>query len=212
MGSSFIRLMALGVTWVMLGAGNALAKDIPSILLFGDSLMAGYGLPAEQSLATRMSSLFKEKGVDVKVISAAVSGDTTSGGRSRLAWTLKEYSPDVVIFGLGANDMLRGISPAITRQNLDAMLAELTKDKAIKVVFSEVSAPVNMGAQYSSQFNGIYPELAKKYDVPTYPFLLSKIYGKADLMLQDGVHPNAAGVEVIANDLVDFLLDEVIEK
>ncbi len=184
---------------------TATAAEIPTVLLFGDSIVAGYGLKKDDALAKKLEASLHRNGVKAKVINGGVSGDTTAAGRNRLTWTLKKHDPDIVLLALGANDMLRGLPPATARSNLDAMLQELTSNPKRRVILSAVVAPDNLGAAYQAEFNQIYPDLAKKYNIALYHFLLQGVYGYADLMLRDGVHPNARGVEVIAEGISQYL-------
>lgn len=188
---------------------HANAQTATSILLFGDSIIAGYGLAQESSLSAQLEIFFREKGKDVKVINGGVSGDTTTSARGRLEWTLDKYKPDVVFLALGGNDVLRGFSPTITRDNLDAMLT-ICKKRNIKVVLSAVRAPANLGLEYMGIFNKIYPDLADKYNAPLYPFLLEKTFGNQTLMQSDGIHPTAEGIKSIANELGPYLLKKVL--
>ncbi|MBM3507750.1 MAG: arylesterase [Alphaproteobacteria bacterium] len=166
-----------------------------TILAFGDSLTAGLGVETEQSFPARLERALRGAGVDARVINAGVSGDTTSGGLARLDWTLAE-SPALVILELGANDALRGIPPAVTEANLDRMLAQLGA-KRIPVLLAGMLAPPNLGAEYGAAFNAIYPRLAQKHGVPLYPFFLEGLAAQPALLQNDGMHPNARGVEVI---------------
>lgn len=180
------------------------AKTATSILLFGDSIIAGYGLSEEDSLSFQVENLLREDGYNVEVINGGVSGDTTSSGRSRLEWTLKKHHPDIVLLALGGNDVLRGFSPDITKQNLDAMLSIL-KANNVRVIFSRVHAPLNLGLEYKQKFDSLYSDLADKYDLKLYPFLLENTFGNKALMQNDQIHPSADGVKVIAKDLSEHL-------
>ena len=169
------------------------------VLAFGDSLYAGYGLKQDQSFPAVLERELDATGVPVKVVNAGVSGDTTAGGRARLAFTLDglERKPDLAIVGLGANDALRGIDPAETRSNLDAILGELDQ-RGIPVLITGMMAPRNLGSAYVSTFDAIYPALAKKYDAKLDPFFLDGVITRPDLLLSDGMHPNDAGIRVMA--------------
>ncbi|QIK95779.1 arylesterase [Sphingomonas sp. HDW15A] len=171
----------------------------PLIVAFGDSLFAGYGLAQNEGLAPALDRALAKAGVEAEVVNAGVSGDTSAAGLQRLAFTLdgQPRKPDLVIVGLGGNDMLRGISPEQTRQNLDAILAEL-KRRNIPAMLSGIIAAPNMGPDYANAFNVIYRDLAEKYDVSLYPFTLEGVVGNKDLMLGDDIHPNARGVEIVA--------------
>lgn len=180
------------------------AQTATSILLFGDSIIAGYGLSEEDSLSVQLENLLKADGYEVEVINGGVSGDTTSSGRSRLEWALKKRQPDIIVLALGGNDALRGFSPDITKQNLDAMLAVL-KERNVQVVFSRVQAPLNLGVEYKQKFDSLYFDLADKYDLKIYPFLLKDTFGNKALMQSDQIHPNAEGGKAIAEDLSEYL-------
>lgn len=165
---------------------------------FGDSLMAGYLLPANAAFPQQLEKALNDKGVEVSIENAGVSGDTTTGGLSRIDWSIPDGT-DLVILELGANDALRGIEPDITEKNLDNMLARL-KERGIAVILAGMIAPPNMGKDYAAKFNPIYPKLAQKYGVPLYPFFLDGVATRKDLLLEDGMHPNEKGVEaMVAN-------------
>ncbi len=175
------------------------------IMTFGDSLTAGYGLPASEGYVAQLQTALRQQGVSVRVRNGSVSGDTTSGGRARLDWTLKGKI-DLVILELGANDFLRAVNPAVTRRNLDAILGELEK-RDIPVLLAGMKAPPNLGPRYGKTFNRIYPDLAERYDVALYPFFLQGVAGRRALNQRDGIHPNAAGVEVIVAAMVPYVLE-----
>lgn len=170
-----------------------------SIVAFGDSLSAGYQLPRNDAFPAQLETLAKSKGLDVAIANAGVSGDTTADGLARLDWSIPDGT-DGVILALGANDALRGLSPDDSAKNLDAMLARL-KERKIPVLLAGIMAPPNMGTDYETRFNAIYGELAKKYGVALYPFLLDGVILDSKLKLDDGVHPNGAGTKVMAEKL-----------
>lgn len=172
------------------------------ILGFGDSLMAGYGLPDEDSFPTRLEAALREAGHDVTVINAGVSGDTTAGGASRLAWSLSE-APDAAIVELGANDGLRGIPTQDTRRNLDAILTALG-EKDIPVLFAGMLAPPNMGKEYGADFSRVFDDLSAKHEVIFYPFFLDGVAGDLSLNQADGIHPNRAGVDIIVERILPY--------
>jgi acyl-CoA thioesterase-1 len=179
------------------------AADGKSVVVFGDSLFAGYNLPQDKGFAPALQRALAAQGVKAAVFNAGVSGDTSAAGLQRLAFTLdgQARKPDLVIVGLGANDMLRGLNPADTRRNLDSILAELKKREIPAMLTGMVASP-NMGADYARQFNAIYPDLAKQYDVPLYPFFLDGVITDRGLLLPDGIHPNEQGVEKITAAVV----------
>jgi acyl-CoA thioesterase I len=174
----------------MLAPANA---DPFRIVGFGDSLMAGYGLDAGQSFPEKLEAALRKNGHDVVISNAGVSGDTTSGGLARLDWSVPDGT-QLVILELGANDMLRGVSPEIAEKNLDAMIAKL-KARNIPVLIAGMLAAPNLGDGYAKAFDAIYPTLARKYDAPLYPFFLDGVAADKTALLDDGMHPNAAGVD-----------------
>lgn len=171
----------------------------PLIVALGDSLTAGYQLPPGQGFAPQLQATLRRHGIAASVVDAGVSGDTSTGGRQRLEWTLDGLPrpPDLVIVELGANDMLRGVDPAITRENLDSILAELKRRKR-SVLVSGMRAPANVDPAYAKAFDALYPELAKRHGAAFDPFFLEGLEGRPDLALPDGVHPNFEGVKAIA--------------
>ncbi len=168
------------------------------VLAYGDSLTAGYQLAPGDSFPAQLQAALRKDGLDVLVHNAGVSGDTTTQGRARMAWVLGglKARPDLIILELGANDSLRGVNPKITRDNLDAMLAEFNK-RGHKVLLAGMLAPRNMGADYVRAFDPIYPALAKKHGVPLYPFFMDGVIFDDRLKLPDGMHPTRQGVAVI---------------
>jgi len=195
---------ALLFVLALVTAVNPAQAEPAKILAFGDSLTAGYGLPPEESFTEQLEQALRAAGQDVVVQNAGVSGDTTAGGRARLAWTLADR-PDLVILELGGNDGLRGIDPADTRANLDAMLNEL-KTRNIPVLFTGMRAPPNLGRDYTDEFDGLFAALAQKYDVPLYPFFLDGVAAQPKLNQPDGIHPNAAGVAIIVERLKPYVI------
>ena len=170
------------------------------VLAFGDSLYAGYGLDRGQSLPDAVQARLRRAGVNATIINAGVSGDTTAAGRQRLAFVLDQMKqkPELVMLGLGGNDVLRQIAPAETRANMTAMLDEL-KRRGIPVLLTGMKAPPNLGADYVARFDAIWPDLATRYGGTLYPFILDGVIGDPALMQGDRVHPNAAGVAKIAD-------------
>jgi acyl-CoA thioesterase-1 len=177
------------------------------ILAFGDSLTAGYGLPADQSFAAQLERRLRDMGRDVRVTNAGVSGDTTAGGLARLAWSLED-KPHLVVLELGANDGLRGLDPVRMRDNLDAMIRQCLEAGA-RVILAGMRAPVNWGLAYRKQFDDVFPELADEHDLPLYPFFLEGVVRDPSLVLDDGLHPNAAGVARIVDGILPLVLDEL---
>ena len=171
-----------------------------SIVALGDSLTAGYGLPAKDAFPVQLQRALAAKGVTVNIVNAGVSGDTTTGGLSRLDWSVPDGT-DGVILELGANDALRGFNPGVARKALDAMLRRL-KERKIPVLLCGMVAPPNLGTEYGSAFNAIYPELAAQYGAILYPFFLAGVAADLKLNQPDGLHPTAAGVTVIVENIL----------
>jgi acyl-CoA thioesterase I len=201
----FVHMLVLGL--VLIAAGTAFAqtpavgaaKPVKMVVL-GDSLSAGLGLSASAAFPERLQKALKSKGIDVDMINAGVSGDTSSGGRDRLDWSVPEGT-DAVIVELGANDALRGTDPAVTRKALSDILTRL-KARKIAVLLCGMIAPPNYGSDYSARFNAIYPDLAKSFGVPLYPFFLQGVAADAKLNQADGMHPTAEGVDVIVKNIL----------
>jgi len=182
-------------------ANEAKANDKPvKIVVLGDSLSAGLGLPAAAAFPARLQKALKDRGVNVDMINAGVSGDTSSGGRDRLDWSIPEGTQAVIV-ELGANDALRGIDPKITRAALTDIVSRL-KGRGIAVMLCGMLAPPNYGSDYADRFNSIYPDLAKAFDVPLYPFFLAGVAADAKLNQADGIHPTAAGVDIIVGNML----------
>ena len=194
-------LCAIGMA---LAAHSSSAAERPvNIVAFGDSLTAGYGLPANEAFPAQLQRALDSKGLTVNVVNAGVSGDTATGGLSRLDWSVPDGT-DAVILELGANDALRGFDPGVTRKALDTMLRRL-KERKISVLLCGMVAPPNLGAEYGRAFNSIYPDLAAQSGAILYPFFLTGVAADPKLNQRDGLHPTAAGVAVI----VDRILPQV---
>jgi acyl-CoA thioesterase-1 len=198
----FAALLAPAVvTMALLSPASAQTPARPlKVVVLGDSLTAGLGLPAAAAFPARLQKALKAKGIDTEMINAGVSGDTTSGGRDRLDWSVPQGT-DAVILELGANDALRGIDPKVTRAALSDMLTRL-KARAIPVLLCGMLAPPNYGADYAARFNAIYPDLAKTFQVPLYPFFLEGVASDAKLNQPDGLHPTAEGVDAIVRNIM----------
>lgn len=193
----FGAFLALGI--LVLGATSAVAEPY-RIVGFGDSLMAGFGVGPGESFPERLQAALKAKGLDAEVANAGVSGDTSSGGLSRLDWSVPDGTR-LVILELGANDMLRGITPDITEKNLDTMLARL-KERRIPVLLAGMRAAPNLGPDYQATFDGIYARLADKYAVALYPFFLDGVAADPRYLQADGMHPNPKGVDRIVERIL----------
>ncbi|GLS30132.1 acyl-CoA thioesterase-1 [Mesorhizobium albiziae] len=173
------------------------------IVGFGDSLMAGFGLGPGEGFPEKLQAALQKKGHDVVIANAGVSGDTTSGGLSRLDWSVPDNA-QLVILELGANDMLRGIAPEVTEKNLDAMIARL-KQRGMAVLLVGMVAAPNLGPDYAAAFNGIFPRLAEKHNVAFYPFFLDGVAADRTLLLEDGMHPNTAGIDLMVERVLPLV-------
>ena len=175
-----------------------------TLLVLGDSLSAGYQMPAEQSWPALLNEKWQQQGGEHKLINASISGETTQGGLARLPALLEEHKPDWVLIELGGNDGLRGFAPAITRANLTKMVA-LAKASQTKTVLTQIQLPRNYGARYLQQFEQIFPELAQANGLPLMPFFLDDIVLRPELMMNDGLHPTAAAQPQIRDRVASFI-------
>ena len=181
---------------------------IEKIVLYGDSLMAGYGLNKEHQLSVVLQEKLIAKGYKLEVVNGSVSGSTSSGGVNRVEWTLSESNINLVILGLGANDMLRGIQPKETKNNLEKII-KAAQAKNIKVILAGMIAPTSYGFEYKNNFDQIYPDLSKQYNLPLIPFLLEGVALKPELNLNDGMHPNEKGTIIISKTLQEIILKNI---
>ena len=191
-----VAVVAVALALAVPTGTPAAAADRPvRIVALGDSLTAGFGLPADAAFPARLEKALTAKGVAVEIANAGVSGDTASGGLARLDWSVPEGT-DAVIVELGANDMLRGIDPSVTRQALEQIVRRLI-DRRIVVLLAGMRAAPNLGPDYGRDFEAIYGDLAARYDLLLYPFFLDGVATEAKLNQGDGLHPTAAGVDAI---------------
>jgi acyl-CoA thioesterase-1 len=179
---------------------------VKTIVAFGDSLTAGLGVPLSDAWPTVLARNLKARGLNIRMINAGVSGDTTAGGRARLGWSLSgaDGLPDMVIVALGGNDVLRGLSPVQARQNLDAIIGELV-GRDIKVLLAGMRAPPNLGVEYGEALTAIYRDLADKHGVDLYPFILDGVAADPALNQPDGIHPNTRGHAIIARRIEPYV-------
>lgn len=201
----FVHMLVLGL--MLLAPGTAFAQATAAretkpvkVVVLGDSLSAGLGLSAPAAFPARLQKALQSKGIAVDMINAGVSGDTTSGGRDRLDWSVPEGTQAVIV-ELGANDALRGVDPKVTRSALTDILTRL-KARGIAVLLCGMVAPPNYGADYSARFNAIYPDIARQFGVPLYPFFLEGVAAEAKLNQADGLHPTAEGVDTIVRNIL----------
>lgn len=183
------------------------ASEPIRILAFGDSITAGYGLPEQDTLPTRLAEALNKMGRPVTMINGGVSGDTTADGVTRLDWALAD-KPQIMILALGANDMLRGLDPKAARANLDAIIRK-AKDAGVEIVLAGMLAAPNLGTEYKTAFDAIYPELAKAHNLLFMPFLLQDVAQDSDLNQADGIHPNGNGVAIIVRNLLPYVTQAI---
>jgi acyl-CoA thioesterase-1 len=201
MNTALFKQLLLGLFTALCLAGGAYAAPV-KILAIGTSLTQGFGLPPGTEIPVVLEDRLKAAGVDVKVINAGVSGDTSSGGLARLDWSLAEH-PQAAMVELGSNDALRGVSPKVTEKNLATILQKF-KAAHIPVLLLGMRAPRNLGPEYARDFDPIYPRLAKQYGAILYPFVLDGVALNPKLNQADGIHPNPAGVKIIVGRLLPF--------
>ncbi len=180
-------------------AGSA-AERTMRLLAFGDSLVHGYGLPAGATFPEQLQAALRQRGFAVEVINGGNSGDTTAAARARLDWTLSPR-PDAALVELGGNDGLRGLDPAATYDNLDAILTRLAAE-GVPALLAGMLAPRNMGSEYAAEFDAVFPRLAKEHGIDLYPFFLDGVALRPELNQADGIHPNEAGVAVIVERIL----------
>ena len=183
---------------------NVFATNQIKIMLYGDSLMAGYGLPQNENLSSVLPSKFNLTESQLQIINASVSGNTSSNGLARLDWSLED-KPNIVILCLGANDMLRGIDPKLTKQNLNQIIEKMIQNGS-KVILAGMRSPESMGQNYQQKFDLIYQELAEEHEVIFMPFLLEGVALEKDYLQSDYKHPNALGVNIMASNLYPYIL------
>jgi len=201
----FVRMLILGLA--LIGAEPAFAQASAAIgakpikmVVLGDSLSAGFGLAGSDAFPAKLQKALKARGIPVEMVNAGVSGDTTSGGRDRLDWSVPEGTRAVIV-ELGANDALRGTDPAVTRAALSDIVTRL-RARGIAVLLCGMLAPPNYGNDFAARFDAIYPDIAKSSGVPLYPFFLKGVAADAKLNQADGMHPTAEGVEIIVNNIL----------
>jgi len=196
------------ILYVIASASHA--QEAKKIIAFGDSLTAGAGLDQGEGFTDQLEDTLNQYGLKVDVVNAGVSGDTSSGGLARLEWVLDSVDNiDLVILELGANDALRGLPPKITRRNIDKMVSIL-KERKIPTLLAGMVAPPNFGEQFISEYNPIFPDVAKKYDVLLYPFFLDGVAGIRELNQSDLMHPNPRGVKIIVDKIAPYVLEALV--
>ena len=178
---------------------------IEKVLLFGDSLMSGYGLPEDDHLSVVLEKSLKSDGNEIQIFNGSISGDTSSDGLDRIEDELSDASYDLIIIGLGANDMLRRINPDQTKQNLEDII-NIIVNNDIKIILAGMVASPTNGLSYKKKFDKIYPDLSKKFELELIPFLLKGVALNPSLNQADGIHPNEKGVLIISETLKDSIL------
>ena len=186
---------------------NVNAQDPIKIMLYGDSLMAGYGLPQKDNLASELSREIKSNDSTISFINASISGNTSKNGLSRVDWSLGD-NPNIVILCLGANDMLRGLDPSLTKNNLDSIINKFINNKAI-IILAGMQSPESMGPKFKKEFDAIYPDLSAQYNLIFMPFLLEGVALEKELLQADFKHPNAKGIRVMADNLNPYILQAI---
>ena len=186
---------------------NVNAQDPIKIMLYGDSLMAGYGLPQKDNLASELSREIKSNDSTISFINASISGNTSKNGLSRVDWSLGD-NPNIVILCLGANDMLRGLDPLLTKNNLDSIINKFINNNAI-IILAGMQSPESMGPKYKKEFDAIYPDLSAQYNLIFMPFLLEGVALEKELLQADFKHPNAKGIRVMADNLNPYILQAI---
>ena len=186
---------------------NVNAQDPIKIMLYGDSLMAGYGLPQKDNLASELSREIKSNDSTISFINASISGNTSKNGLSRVDWSLGD-NPNIVILCLGANDMLRGLDPSLTKNNLDSIINKFINNNAI-IILAGMQSPESMGPKYKKEFDAIYPDLSSQYNLIFMPFLLEGVALEKELLQADFKHPNAKGIRVMADNLNPYILQAI---
>jgi acyl-CoA thioesterase-1 len=184
---------------LLLVAAASHATSVPTVLVFGDSLSAGYGIDVDQSWTALLQTRLQEQGYEHRVVNASISGETTEGGKTRIGAALDNFEPDLVILELGGNDGLRGFPPGIMKENLRQII-ESTRASGAAVVLLDIRIPTNYGPRYTQAFEGVYRELAAELDVPWIEFFMDGVALNESLMQDDGIHPNAEAQPILLDN------------
>ncbi len=206
---AFAALAALAVLAGLAAPAAPARAETVRILALGDSLTAGYGLDLADTFPVRLEGALRADGLDVAVINAGVSGDTTAGGLARLGWALADR-PHMAIVALGGNDALRGLDPDTTRTNLDAIVTRI-ETAGVRVLLAGMKAPPNLGAEYGRAFNAVFAGVAERHGVALYPFLLEGVAAVPELNQDDAIHPNARGVQIMVQGILPYVRDLIAE-
>ena len=206
---AFAALAALAVLAGLAAPAAPARAETVRILALGDSLTAGYGLDLADTFPVLLEGALRADGLDVAVINAGVSGDTTAGGLARLGWALADR-PHMAIVALGGNDALRGLDPDTTRTNLDAIVTRI-ETAGVRVLLAGMKAPPNLGAEYGRAFNAVFAGVAERHGVALYPFLLEGVAAVPELNQDDAIHPNARGVQIMVQGILSYVRDLIAE-
>ena len=206
---AFAALAALAVLAGLAAPAAPARAETVRILALGDSLTAGYGLDLADTFPVLLEGALRADGLDVAVINAGVSGDTTAGGLARLGWALADR-PHMAIVALGGNDALRGLDPDTTRTNLDAIVTRI-ETAGVRVLLAGMKAPPNLGAEYGRAFNAVFAGVAERHGVALYPFLLEGVAAVPELNQDDAIHPNARGVQIMVQGILPYVRDLIAE-
>lgn len=214
-GARRVGINAAWLTALILSLSVAMHRDVDAadgarLAVLGDSLTAGYGLAVHEAFPAQLEQRLRALGVEMTVLNAGVSGDTSAGGRARVDWVLGDR-PHFAIVELGANDGMRGIDPLEMEVNL-AVIIERLKSRGVSVMLAGMYAPPNLGRDYAREFNAVFPRLAERFDVALYPFFLDGVAAEPALNQDDGVHPTAEGVSVIVDRILPHVLDWIAES
>ncbi len=202
---SSVLISFLLLFYALCGAQDTNSAKTKNILILGNSITAGYGLSTEQAYPAHLQHKIDSLGLNYKVVNAGLSGETTSGGLRRIDWLLRQ-PVDIFILALGGNDGLRGIGLNVTRQNLFEIVEKVrAKNPGVTVVLAGMQIPPNLGPEYTKEFRQVYPQVAKEADTKLIPFLLKDVGGFKELNLPDGIHPNAAGHVIVAENVWEVL-------
>ena len=201
----FFKTLLISLILISCSENNKL-ENVSKILLFGDSLMSGYGLKKNQALSIILENDLKETGYNIRVINGSVSGDASEDGLDRIEEYISDSDIDLIVLGLGANDMLRRINPNQTENNLRKII-EIIKNKNIKIILAGMKASPTNGLAYKKKFDDIFPKLAEEYDLNFIPFLLKKVALNPKLNQSDGIHPNYEGAKVISETIMKSIIN-----
>ncbi len=187
-------------------AGVAVAANAPTVVVFGDSLSAGYGIDVDQSWTTLLQARLESQGYEHRVVNASISGETTEGGKTRIGSALSVHQPDIVIIELGGNDGLRGFPTNVMKENIRAII-QTTQDHGAKIVILGIRIPTNYGLRYTQAFEGVYRDLAAELEIPWIEFFMEGVALNDDLMQDDGIHPNAEAQPLLLDNAWPIIRD-----